>query len=80
MNGNLRAECITLPEGVIVGKIGSIIKGVYMAVILAGLVWYTLDVKNGYRVWWLVVFYAVLVIASIGGLISHHRTVRNGTS
>ena len=63
------------------GKIGSIVKGAYMAVILVGLVWYTLDVKNGYRVWWLVWFYAVLVIASIAGIVSHHRTVRrNGTS
>jgi hypothetical protein len=64
-----------------VGKIGGIVKGAYMAVILVGLVWYTLDVKNGYRVWWLVWFYAVLVIASIAGIVSHHRTVRrNGTS
>ena len=63
------------------GKIGGIVKGAYMAVILVGLVWYTLDVKNGYRVWWLVWFYAVLVIASIAGIVSHHRTVRrNGTS
>jgi hypothetical protein len=58
-----------------VGKIGTIIKSVYMAVILVGLVWYTLVIRNGYHAWWLDVFYAVLAIASIGGNISHYRIV-----
>jgi hypothetical protein len=59
-----------------VRKVGKIIKDVYMAVILVGLIWYPLIGKHGYRAWWLDVFFAVLAIASIGGLISHYRTPR----
>ena len=56
--------------------IGTIIKDAYIGVITVGLLLYPLIVKHGYRAWWLDVFYAVLVIASIGGVISHSRNAR----
>ena len=35
-----------------------------------------LVILHGYRAWWLDIFYAVIAIATIGGIISHYRTAR----
>ena len=67
---------ITFPEGVIVRTINTIIASAYITVILAALVLGPLIVLHGYRAWWLVVFYAGLAGAVIGGNISHHRIAR----
>jgi hypothetical protein len=72
---------ITSPEGVIVSKGPGIFSIAYIAVFLAVLVWGPLIALHGYRQWWVVLFYAVIAVATIGGLIGHHRIAgRNGTS
>ena len=52
---------------------GTIILNAYIAVILVVLVWGPLIVLHGYRAWWLVTFYAVVAVATIGGIFSHYR-------
>ena len=64
---------ITFPEGVIVRTTGTIIASAYIAVILAALVLGPLVLLHGYRAWWLVIFYAGMAIAIIGGIIGHGR-------
>jgi hypothetical protein len=74
-----------LPGGVIVSTTKTpgptVITSAYIAVFLAVLVWGPLIALHGYRQWWVVLFYAVIACATIGGLISHHRIAgRNGKS
>jgi H+/gluconate symporter-like permease len=72
---------ITLAEGVIVRVINTILGSAYIAAILAALIVGPLILLHGYRQWWLVIVYAVVACAVIGGLISHHRIAgRNGKS
>ena len=52
----------------------------YTLAILAVLVWGPLIAMHGYRQWWVVLFYAIVAIASIGGIISHYRMVRRNRS
>jgi len=69
---------VAFPEGVMVSTTKTpgptIITSAYMAAFLAVLVWGPLIALHGYRVWWVVTFYAVIAIGSIGGIISHNRT------
>ncbi len=67
---------IAFPEGVIVRVVNTIIGSAYTAVILAALILGPLVLLHGYREWWLVIVYAVVACAVVGGLISHHRMVR----
>lgn len=67
---------ITFPEGAIMRKAGTVILGAYIAVLLAALLLGPLVILHGYRAWWLDIFYAVIAIATIGGIISHYRTAR----
>ena len=64
---------ITFPGGVIVRTIGTIIASAYVGVILAALLLGPLVLLHGYRAWWLVIFYAGMAIAIIGGIIGHGR-------
>lgn len=64
---------ITFPEGAIVRKVGTVTLDAYVAVLLAALFLGPLIILHGYRAWWLDTFYAVVVIATIGGIISHYR-------
>ncbi len=52
---------------------GTIIASAYIAVILAALLLGPLVLLHGYRAWWLVIFYAGMAIAIIGGIISRGR-------
>jgi hypothetical protein len=64
-----------------VSKGPGILSIAYIAAFLAVLVWGPLIALHGYRQWWVVLFYAIIAVATIGGLISHHRIVRrNRTS
>ena len=53
--------------------IGTIIASAYVGVILAALLLGPLVLLHGYRAWWLVIFYAGMAIAIIGGIIGHGR-------
>jgi hypothetical protein len=59
-----------------VSSTGNAIINAYIAAIVAVSVLYPLILLHGYRTWWVALFYAVLIGASIGGTISHHRMVR----
>jgi cytochrome c biogenesis protein ResB len=50
---------------------GNVILSAYIAVLMAALILGPLVILKGYRAWWLVVFYAVLFVATIGGTIGH---------
>lgn len=60
--------------------INTIIAGAYTTVILAVFLLGPLVLLHGYRQWWVVTFYAIVAVGSIGGSISHfldgrrHRT------
>jgi hypothetical protein len=70
---------MTFPEGVVVKNAGTIILSAYIAVLMAALLLGPLVLLRGYRAWWLVTFYALLVCAAIGGTINHYRVAgRNG--
>lgn len=72
---------ITFPEGAIVRKVGTVLLDAYVAVIVVALIWGPLIVLHGYRAWWLVTFYAVIAVATVGGIVSHYRFARrNGKS
>lgn len=61
--------------------IGPIIAIAYITVILAALVLGPLVLLRGYRQWWVVTFYAIAAVGSIGGSISHYLDGRrNRTS
>ena len=66
---------ITFPEAVIV-SVKTIITTAYALAILAVMVWGPLIALHGYRQWWVVMFYAIVASASIGGIVSHYRIVR----
>jgi hypothetical protein len=54
---------------------------VYMTVCIVALIFGPLIVLHGYRAWWLDLFDAALVVAVVGGTISHYRTAgRSGHS
>ena len=57
-------------------KVGTFILDAYIAILLAALLLGPILVLHGYRAWWLDIFYAVIVIATIGGIISHYRITR----
>jgi hypothetical protein len=70
---------ITFPEGVIVSgakNITTVISDAYMAVILVVFVLGPLVLLHGYRQWWVVTFYALFAIATVGGSIGRYRLVR----
>jgi hypothetical protein len=48
----------------------------YMAVILVVFVLGPLVALHGYRVWWVVTFYALFAVGTAGGSISRFRLVR----
>lgn len=54
----------------------TIISDAYMAVILVVFVLGPLILLHGYRQWWVVTFYALFAIATIGGSIARYRLVR----
>jgi hypothetical protein len=66
---------IAFPEGVIV-RATKIFTDAYMAVLLVVFVLGPLIALHGYRVWWVVTFYALFAIATTGGSISRYRLVR----
>jgi hypothetical protein len=63
-------------EGVIVKNAGSIILSAYITILMAALILGPLVILKGYRAWWLVAFYAVLAVATIGGTIGHYGNGR----
>jgi hypothetical protein len=48
----------------------------YMAVLLVVFILGPLIALHGYRVWWVVTFYALFAVATAGGSISRYRLVR----
>jgi hypothetical protein len=66
---------ITFPEGVIV-RATKFFTDAYLAVLLVVFVLGPLVTLHGYRVWWVVTFYALFAVATIGGSVSRFRLVR----
>jgi hypothetical protein len=58
-------------EGVIMKVVNTALAGAYITVILAALILGPLYLLHGYRQWWVVTFYAILIAGSLGGIISH---------
>jgi hypothetical protein len=58
------------------GSIKNTFISAYFAAWLAASVVVPLYVWHGYRQWWLVTFYAILVATAAAGSISHYRTAR----
>jgi H+/Cl- antiporter ClcA len=54
--------------GVFVKALGTTILAAYIAVLMAALLFGPLLLLHGYREWWLVIFYAGAVLASIAGI------------
>jgi hypothetical protein len=55
---------------------GQIITGIYIAVIVALIIWFPLITLHGYRVWWVDVFYGTFALSVVSGSISHYLTAR----
>lgn len=54
--------------------INTFIAGLYITIILAALILGPLVLLHGYRQWWVVTFYAILIVGSVGGIIDHAVT------
>jgi hypothetical protein len=66
---------IAFREGVIVKTTGTIIMNAYAALILAVLALAPLILLHGYRQLWIDIFYGAAAVGTVGGIVSHYRTV-----